>query len=231
VALEVARRTDGDVDPTVGVALQRLGYDRDFASIEPGARIRVVSRPATGWQHVRLSGQTLTLPAGTLIDLGATAKAWAADRAAADVHEQLGTGVLVALGGDIATAGEAPGGGWRVRVQDREADPCATITLPSGAAVATSSTMRRRWQRGRQAMHHIVDPRTGQSGPEVWRSVTVASWTCVEANALTTASVVRGQAALAFLQKEHVPARLVSSGGHVVTLGGWPAEEHTVEAS
>jgi len=230
VALDAARRTDGDVDPTVGVALCTIGYDRDFATL-PERGVRVVSRPAPGWQQVRLSGHTLTLPKGTLIDLGATAKAWAADRAAALVHDELGTGVLVALGGDIATAGPTPIGGWRVRVQDLETDPSATITLPSGAAIATSSTMRRRWRRGRQAMHHVVDPRTGASAPEVWRSVTVAAWTCVEANTLTTASVVRGAKAEALLAAQHVPARLVSAGGHVVTLGGWPANGQHEEAA
>lgn len=225
VALEAARRTDGDVDPTLGTALQSLGYDRDFAALPLVARVRVVGgRPAPGWQHVRLSGRTVTVPKGTLIDLGATAKAWAADRAAALVHEQLGTGVLVSLGGDIATAGTAPEGGWRIRVQDRDVDPGATITLPSGAAIATSSTMRRRWTQGNNTWHHVLDPRTGTSVAPVWRSVTVAAWTCVEANTLTTASVVRGTKAQAFLREQRVPARLVTSGGHVVTLGGWPAE-------
>jgi FAD:protein FMN transferase len=231
VALTAARRTEGDVDPTVGVSLCALGYDRDFASLSPAGTLRVVSRPAQGWQQVRLSGTTLTLPAGTLLDLGATAKAWTADRAAALVHDQLGTGVLVALGGDIATAGPAPTGGWRIRVQDREEDPSATITLPAGGAVATSSTMRRRWNQGRQAMHHVVDPSTGRSAPEVWRSVTVASWSCVEANTLTTASVVRGVRAEALLEAEHVPARLVSKGGHVVTVGGWPSDDEAVEGT
>ena len=230
VALEAARRTDGDVDPTLGTALQSLGYDRDFAALPLVARVRVVGgRPAPGWQQVRLSGRTVTVPKGTLIDLGATAKAWTADRAASLVHEQLGTGVLVSLGGDIATAGTAPDGGWRVLVQDRDIDPAATITLPSGAAVATSSTMRRRWTQGNHAWHHVLDPRSGTSVAPVWRSVTVAAWTCVEANTLTTASVVRGTKAQDLLRAEGVPARLVTAGGHVMTLGGWPAETSAVE--
>jgi FAD:protein FMN transferase len=91
--------------------------------------------------------------------------------------------------------------------------------------------MRRRWNQGRQAMHHVVDPSTGRSAPEVWRSVTVASWSCVEANTLTTASVVRGVRAEALLEAEHVPARLVSKGGHVVTVGGWPSDDEAVEGT
>jgi thiamine biosynthesis lipoprotein len=227
-ALEAARRTDGDVDPTLGAALQSLGYDRDFAALPLVAKVRVDRRswrrPDSGWQQVRLSARTVTVPKGTLIDLGATAKAWTADRAAQLVHEQLGTGVLVSLGGDIATAGTAPEGGWRVLVQDRDVDPAATITLPSGAAIATSSTMRRRWVQGDHTWHHVLDPRSGMSVDPVWRSVTVAAWTCVEANTLTTASLVRRQRALELLRAEGVPARLVTAGGHVINLGGWPAE-------
>ncbi len=61
---------------------------------------------------------TLRLPAGVQLDLGATAKAFAADRAARRAQAEVGGGVLVSLGGDIATAGEAPGQGWVVRVTD-----------------------------------------------------------------------------------------------------------------
>ncbi|HTY73117.1 MAG TPA: FAD:protein FMN transferase [Actinomycetes bacterium] len=231
VALDAARRTDGDVDPTVGAALRDLGYDRDFAALPLVAKVRVVARPAPGWQRVRLDGTTVTVPVGTLIDLGATAKAWTADRAAQLVRAELGCGVLVSLGGDIATSGPAPEGGWRVRVQDRLVDPGATITLPAGAAVATSSTVRRTWVQADRSRHHVLDPRTGSPAPAVWRSATVAAWTCVEANTLTTAALVRGGRAEALLRAAGVPARLVTSGGHVVTLGGWPAEAEVEAAS
>ena len=64
-----------------------------------------------GWREVRLDGQSLTMPAGVQLDLGATAKAWAADRSAARIAQQLGGGVLVSLGGDIAVAGPPPAAG------------------------------------------------------------------------------------------------------------------------
>ena len=77
--------------------------------------------------------------------------------------EALGVRVLVSLGGDIATAGAAPGGGWQIHVQDRDDDPWTQVALPAGRAVATSSTVSRQWRRGGRTLHHIVDPRTGQS--------------------------------------------------------------------
>ncbi|MBO0809113.1 MAG: FAD:protein FMN transferase, partial [Actinobacteria bacterium] len=126
VALRAARLTDGDVDPTVGGAMAAAGYDRDFALVPAdGPALTLQVRSVPGWREVRLDEQTrlLSVPAGIRLDLGATAKAWAADRAAGRLAARLGCGVLVSLGGDIAVSGEAPAGGWRVRVQDVSGRP------------------------------------------------------------------------------------------------------------
>jgi FAD:protein FMN transferase len=228
-ALEAARQTGGDVDPTVGAALCGLGYDRDLAlvakdrSFPINTSTRVTVLPAPGWRRVRLSGRELAVPAGIRLDLGATAKAFAADRCARAVHEHLGVGVLVGLGGDIATAGPGPAGGWRVLVQDRLGEPACTVALAAGAALATSSTRSRRWRSGTRQLHHILDPRTGQPARQVWRTVSVAAATCLRANTLSTASVVRGERAVSWLRRSRVPARLVRADGTVLALAGWPA--------
>jgi thiamine biosynthesis lipoprotein len=221
-ALRAARETGGDVDPTVGAALCGLGYDRDFAAVtgrEIAPAVRVFAAP--DWRSVRLRDRELTVPDGVLLDLGATAKAAAADRAAMLVAARLGVGVLVALGGDLATSGPAPDGGWRVLVRDRPGDPHCTVRLPGGAALATSSTVGRSWGRAGELVHHIVDPRTGRSAPRVWRTVSVAAYSCLRANTLSTAAIVRGHAAPGLLAG--VPARLVTAGLDVLRLGGWPA--------
>jgi thiamine biosynthesis lipoprotein len=163
-ALAAAELTGGDTDPTVGGAVRRLGYDRDLDLVlaDTGRPLLAVVRAVPGYRSLRLAGDHLRQPVGVELDLGATAKAVAADRAAARVHEVLDTGVLVSLGGDIATTGRAPGDGWQVRVQDRPEDPWTQVALPSGWALATSSTVSRRWRRGSRTLHHIIDPRTGQ---------------------------------------------------------------------
>jgi FAD:protein FMN transferase len=164
----------------------------------------------------------VTVPVGVLLDLGATAKACTADRCAALVAARTGAGVLVSLGGDIATAGPGPAGGWRVLVQDRPVDPACTVTLPAGHAIATSSTVRRRWRHGGRLVHHVLDPRTCQPAEPVWRSVTVAAPRCLLANTLSTAALVRGQAALPWLRALDVPARLVDAAGAVLSTPRWP---------
>jgi thiamine biosynthesis lipoprotein len=167
----------------------------------------------------------LSVPPDVRLDLGATAKAHTADRAAALVTDRLRTGVLVSLGGDIATAGVAPAGGWRIHVQDRPGEPATTVTLAAGGAIATSSTIGRRWRRGDRALHHVIDPRTCQPAEVVWRTATVAARRCVDANTATTATLVRGRPAVDWLRRRGLPSRLVAAGGEVVTIAGWPAEE------
>jgi len=220
-ALDVARQSGGAVDPTIGAALCGLGYDRDFAAIT-GRRVAPAVKVFAGpdWRAVRLEGRELTVPDGVLLDLGATAKAAAADRAAALVSVRLGVGVLVALGGDIATAGAGPAGGWRVLVQDRPGDPRCTVLLPAGAALATSSTAGRTWGRPGELLHHILDPRTGRPAEPVWRTVSVAAFSCLRANTLSTAAIVRGHAAPDLLAG--YPARLVTRDLDVLRLG-WPS--------
>lgn len=231
-ALAAAALTEGAVDPTLGARLSELGYDRDIAEVRarddhgPSWTLTRVSVDARGrrphWRDIRLDGSTLTVPDGVVLDLGATAKAVAADWCAQAIADEFGCGVLVSLGGDIATAGEAPEGGWQIDVQDTPDDPADRITLADGWALATSSTRKRRWQRSGDAMHHILDPQTLLPATPVWRSVTVAAPTCELANTLTTAAIVQGMEAPHHLARHGVAARLVAADGSVHLFGGWP---------
>jgi thiamine biosynthesis lipoprotein len=223
-ALLAARVTHGLVDPTVGTTLTAWGYDRSIERVDrDGPGITVVPQ-VPGWETVTLQGRLLRVPPGLVLDLGATAKARAADLAAARAATRVGGAVLVGIGGDIATAGDGPGQGWQVLVRDTEDDPACQVTLGAGSAIATSSTVRRAWRRGGRALHHIVDPRTAAPADPVWRSVTVAAATCTEANTASTAAVVLGRQASAWLSDRGYAARLVDHQRRVVRLGDWPRE-------
>ncbi len=227
VALRVARATDGAVDPTVGRAIRNLGYDRDFDELSSDGAPPAQLPPPPGWRSVSLDRRTrsVRVPPGVELDLGASAKALAADRAAGQTAESLGCGVMVNLGGDVAVAGPPPDGGWRVTVCDDHGDPTSgpsqTVSISSGG-LATSSTTVRRWSAGGRPFHHIVDPGTGSSTPITWRTVSVAASSCVDANAASTASIVRGPLAPPWLTGLGLPSRLVSADGDVLAIGGWP---------
>ncbi len=226
-ALVAAEGTDGLVTPTIGGALIDSGYDRDWACMGStlklgGTTLRM--RQAPSWRQIALQGQWLTVPRGVRLDLGATGKALTSDLIAAAVAAQLGVGVLVALGGDIATAGPTPDRGWNVLVQDRPGDPAVTVALPPGGAIATSSTQGRRWLASGQQMHHILDPRNCRPAETVWRTATVAAATCAHANALSTAALILGREAPEWLRGQGAAARLVAASGEVVSVAGFPEE-------
>ena len=230
VALGAAVATDGLVDPTIGRVLRVLGYDRDFEIVDrEGPPLRAVVTSQPGWRAVRVdrTAKSITVPDGVELDLGATAKAWCADRAAAAAAARCGTGVLVSLGGDIAVAGPSVGG-WVVRLADEHdapADGPGPAVVIDGGGLATSSIVRRRWQRGGEELHHLIDPRTGRPAAAVWRTVTVAAATCTGANTASTAAIVLGASAPGWLAEHGLPARLVRRTGEVVTVGGWPADD------
>ena len=108
-------------------------------------------------------------------------------------------------------------------MRDQAEDPVAPVTLAAGGALATSSTVSRTWEHGGRTAHHVLDPRSGTPVAAVWRTVSVAAGTCVEANTLTTAAVVRGLDAVPWLRSLAVPARLVGASFKIVTLGEWPS--------
>jgi len=246
-ALRAAWLTDGAVDPTLGEALVLGGYSRDWSELThppatvtaesdadrhsgtPAAAPIVRARRTSGWRLIEIGHDPpgVRIPAGVRLDLGATAKALAADRAAAAVHAATGEGVLVSLGGDIATAGAAIAGGWAVHVtDDHRAGPDApgqTIAITSGG-LATSSTTVRRWLNGTRVMHHILDPSSGEPVLPVWRTASVAASSCVDANIASTAALVQGRPALEWLSQLRLPSRLVSVSGEVHVLAGWPPE-------
>ncbi len=233
-ALRAAELTDGAVDPTVGTAMAAIGYDRDFAAL-PADGEAVAPVPVPGWWRIGWdpARREVLLPRGIALDVGATAKALAADRAAERIAADLRCGVLVSLGGDLAVAGAAPPGGWRVLVGDDHTRPDAAaaedggrgVTIASGG-LATSGTVRRRWRRGGAVVHHIVDPRTGASADGGWRTVSVAAASCLDANTASTAAVVLGAAAPRWLAERGLPARLVADDGRMRTVAGWPAAAH-----
>jgi FAD:protein FMN transferase len=221
-ALRAARVTGGAVDPTVGLALIAHG-------INPPSSDRPVSiAPVRGHATVRLdeSRNGITIQSGVQLDLGATAKALAADTAAQAAAAAAGCGVLVGLCGDIAVAGTAPAGGWQVRVTDdhrRGEDPGQTVTVSAGGLATSSVTVRRSTAHSHD-VHHLLDPATGRPATGPWRTVSATAGACLDANIASTAAIVLGVAAPEWLERHSVPARIVAHDGSVLYTAGWPTD-------
>jgi thiamine biosynthesis lipoprotein len=237
--LRAAEATDGLVDPLLGARMVEIGYDRTWSSLR--ARTGEPLREADSgqaWRRIVVddAAGTVTLPPGGRLDLGATAKAWAADLAATRIAAELdGCGVLVNLGGDLAVAGPAPVDGWPVRVTNDHADRVRhaddqVVAIRSGG-LATSSTTVRTWRRADTVLHHVLDPATGLPARRVWRYVSVATGSCLDANTAATAAIVLGERAPAWLARRDLAARLVALDGGVTTVAGWPGPARTERAA
>jgi thiamine biosynthesis lipoprotein len=228
VAVAAAARTGGAVDLTVGNALAALGYDADLDAVlsRPRTPARALGSVA-GYAHVQLNraDQTVRIPRGVRLDLGSTAKALAADRAAARVARVIGNGALVSLGGDVAVAGKAPVGGWPIGIAQESQTPAALVdqvVAITHGGLASSSTSVRTWHNGVRAVHHIVDPRTGDCAEPFWVLVSATGASCVEANLVTTAAIVWGEQALDKLTGFEQSVRLVRADGEIFSVNGWP---------
>ncbi|MFZ1062992.1 MAG: FAD:protein FMN transferase [Acidimicrobiales bacterium] len=225
-ALESARLTDDLCDPTVLDALVSLGYDRDYDELV-GATVMVQdSRPAPGIGAISFDPdeRRVLLKDGCLLDLGASAKALAADLVADELAEY--GGVVVEIGGDVALRGSGPDGPWVIGVADRlELRGDEPRVSQRGGGIATSSTTTRTWFAKGSTYNHIIDPRTGSCASGPYATATVSASSCVIANAFATAALLWGEEAGYHVAQAGWSARLVRHDGRVELVGGWPQED------
>jgi thiamine biosynthesis lipoprotein len=72
--------------------------------------------------------------------------------------------------------------------------------------------------------HHLIDPGTGRPVGVLWRTVSVAARSCLDANIASTAAIVRGARAARWLDSAALPSRLVRADGGVRHVAGWPPD-------
>ena len=177
-SIEAWRLSGGAFDPTVLGAVIRAGYDRSFDLLGPD--------PSPGHSTLGIGADdiavddhagTVRLPEHTGFDPGGIGKGLAADIVTAEMIEAGADGVCVNLGGDLRVAGTSPdGGGWTVAIEHPWVpDPIALIGIGNGA-VATSTTLRRRWISGGAIRHHVIDPQSGlPSDTDLTLATTIAA--------------------------------------------------------
>jgi thiamine biosynthesis lipoprotein len=230
-AVAACELTGGRCDATVLPSLLQLGYDRTHEALAPP--------PPAGWPTVDVAVPTawrspgvaavelipalgaVRLAAGAALDPGAIGRGFAADLVAAELVAGGATGVLVDLDGDLRVSGRGPAdGAWSVSVEDpdRPGVDLARVAV-CDAAVATSRARRRSWGRDGRAVHHVIDPRTGRPVEPGLVAATVLAGDAWLAEALSTAALVAGPDAAAFLAARHVAGLLVHLDGRVERVG------------
>jgi FAD:protein FMN transferase len=217
-ALALAGLTRGAFDPTVGAALQGLGFDRHYVT---GERTPVPVPGRGNFRDVRLdeAAGTIELRRPLLLDLGAVAKGLAIDLAARELAP-FGD-FCVEAGGDVFGGGlNAMGRRWRIGVQDpRDPEGLIGQLELAGQAACTSGDYERR---SVDDEHHLLDARTGRSAEEL-ASVTVVAPTAMAADGLATAAFVLGrQHGARLLTEQGVAGLFVSPDGDAWTMPGFP---------
>lgn len=186
--------THGRFDPTVHDSLVRLGYDGSIDDVRTRAETQhsetrpAPSMPAPGCTGIVLdeTAGVVQLPVGVRLDLGGIGKGLAADDVAEGLLARGATGALVNVGGDVRVIGvPSASPAWRVELEDpRTERVCAVVELLDGG-VATSTTLRRRWQMAGVTRHHLVDPASGTSTESPVVGVSVVAGTAAWADALS----------------------------------------------
>ncbi len=191
-------RTAGLFDPTVLDAVRAAGYNRSFEELSitanalPSASEPSETLPAPGAGGITVDPTTglVQLPDDVRLDPGGIGKGLAADLCATAAVDAGAEGALVSVGGDLRVAGEAPPRGWEIELDHHVAAP-ACVNLRVGA-LATSTTLRRRWQTRRGIAHHVIDPRTGRPSNSPVVACSVVAGQAWWAEALATALIVSG---------------------------------------
>ena len=191
-ALAVAAECNGAFDPTVGCAMESLGFNREYRTGQTVRTALESGGPAISYRDVRLDAgrKTITLLRPLILDLGAVAKGLAIDLAARELRPF--RNFAVDAGGDLYLAGCNPDGEpWSIGIRHprRENELIDSLRV-SNRAVCTSGDYERQSSAEDQG-HHILDPRTGVS-PHAAASVTVLAPTAMLADALATAAFVLG---------------------------------------
>jgi thiamine biosynthesis lipoprotein ApbE len=195
-ALATAAATDGLVDPTLGVAIEAAGYDRDFSELDDDPRPPGATA-AGNWRSVHVSGNLLTRPRGVKLDLNGVVKGLAVDEA----MQLLGDDGFISAGGDVGSNGAVvvglPGGD--------------TVTLGAGG-IATSGSTARRWMRGGVQQHHLLDPATGRPARSRWNEVTVVARDCATADVAAKAAYLLSEEGPAWLDARGLAGRFRREG-------------------
>jgi thiamine biosynthesis lipoprotein len=216
------RATDGHFDPTVLAAVRDAGYVRSFAQ-GPGPIGEGAPVPGCAGLRIDLCTGMAQAPPGVGFDLGGIGKGAAVDRAI-ELVAPLSRGALVELGGDLRVWGDPPSGsGWPIGVEDvRTGEAAALLWLASGA-VATSTTLRRRWVDGGRSAHHLIDPATGRPSEGDLVAVTVVAARATGAEVLAKAALVAGAVAPArsLLERHGVAGLLFPEHGEPTEVGGF----------
>lgn len=192
-AWELCEITDGALDITAYPAVKTWGFTTgEYRVPAEGELAELAER--IDYTAVKLEGNSVTLPAGMELDLGAVAKGYAGDVLAETARANGLTSALLDLGqSTIVAVGSKPGGEpWRIGVRDPEGEDYFAVVELSDMAMGTSGGYQRYFEEDGVTYWHILDPETAAPARSGLTSVTVVSPSALVCDGLSTALFVMG---------------------------------------
>ena len=195
--LKMAKDSGGAFDPTIGKITRLWGFDGETPKIPEESKIKALLKD-TGYEKVKLSGNSVRLNEDTSLDLGAAGKGLGCDRIK-DMFDKDGsvTGAVINIGGSsIMTYGSKPDkSAWNVAVTDPrdDGDYLGTVEVEDESYISTSGDYEKYFVKDGVRYHHIIDPETGYPAKSGLISVTVVCDSGIVSDMLATACFVLGK--------------------------------------
>ena len=195
-AAAISVQTGGALDITLLPVSRAWGFTTGSYAIPTAVELEAL-RGRVGMDKLTVSGGTVSLSEGAMLDFGALAKGYAADRCRAEMEAADLSGIL-SLGGNIQTVGAKPDGSdWIIGIQDPDDEGAYVLTLrlTGTKAAVTSGDYQRYFLQEGVRYCHILDPKTLAPVRGSLRAVTVVADEGLLADGLSTALFVLGREA------------------------------------
>lgn len=191
--IDMAKKTEGALDPTIYPVLTAWGFTTDNYRVPEQEEIQTLLK-YVGYEQVEINGQSVRIPEGMELDLGAVGKGYAGDLAATLIEEAGVDSALLSIGGNIQAVGSKPDGSdWRLAIQNPYGDGKVGVLEVSDCAVVTSGNYERYFTADDGTTYgHIIDPETGYPVDNGLASVTIITKEGKKGDALSTAMFVKG---------------------------------------
>ena len=225
LALEVCGKSGGALDITIAPAVDLWDF-KSGETVIPAKDDIAAAMEQVDYTKVFLDGNTVRVPEGMQIDLGAVAKGYIADRVAQFLSDKGVESATLNFGGNVIAMGSKPdGSGWNIGIQDPAAptgDSAAVLSV-QGLSVVTSGVYQRGFDLDGVRYHHILDSETGYPVQNGVASVTIISSESALGDALSTACFAMGGDGLSFAESMGAEAVIIYSDGTMECTDG--AEE------
>lgn len=197
--LEYSRLSDGAFDITIGSVSQLWDFTADKPSVPDSAAITEALK-YVNYKNVSLTKNSdgtyhIELPENTVLDLGAIAKGYIADRIKDYLLENNVTNAVINLGGNVlCVGGKSASNDFVIGVKKpftETNEVLVTLRLNDISAVSSGTYERYFYDNG-TFYHHILNPETGYPYNNELTSVTILSQSSVDGDCLSTTCFALG---------------------------------------